>query len=414
MKAFDLEQVRKDFPILSRAVNGKPLVYLDNAATAQKPACVIQALTNYYEHYNANIHRGIHTLSEEATSAYEAVRESIRDFIAAPCLRSVIFTRNATEAVNLVAHSWGRTNILPGDEIVLSAMEHHSNLVPWQLLASERGAKLVYLELTESGEIDLQQAASVIGARTKLVAVTMMSNVLGTIVPVAELAKLAHAAGALVLVDGAQGVPHLKTSVTELDCDFLVFSLHKMLGPTGVGVLWGRPELLEAMPPFLSGGDMIGSVWRDRVKFNELPYKFEAGTPNIADVIASGAAIDYLNRLGMDNVRAHEIELTKYALNRMKELDDALVYGPLDANKRGGVISFNFADVHPHDIGQILNESGIAIRAGHHCCQPLMRDLKVAGTARASFYIYNTKDEIDQFLEALQEADKVMGHVACR
>lgn len=414
MKAFDIQQIRRDFAILSRSINGKPLVYLDNAATSQKPQSVIQALTDYYQNYNANIHRGIHTLSEEATAAYEAVREKVRDFIAAPDLRSIVFTRNATEAINLVASSWGRTNILPGDEIVVSALEHHSNLVPWQLLASERGAKLVYLELTESGEIDLDYAASVIGPRTKLVAVTMMSNVLGTIVPVAELSKLAHAQGAVILVDGAQGVPHLNTSVIELDCDFLVFSLHKMLGPTGVGVLWGRAELLEAMPPYMSGGDMISSVWRDRVKFNELPYRFEAGTPNIADVIASGVAIDYLTGLGMDNVRAHEIELTEYALKRMREIDDALVYGPLDATKRGGVISFNFADVHPHDIGQILNEAGIAIRAGHHCCQPLMRDLKVAGTARASFYIYNTKEEIDQFLEALQEADKVMGHVACR
>lgn len=414
MKALDIQQIRQDFAILSRSINDKPLVYLDNAATSQKPQSVIQALTDYYQNYNANIHRGIHTLSEEATAAYEAVREKVRHFIAAPDLRSIIFTRNSTEAINLVAHSWGCSNILPGDEIVLSAMEHHSNLVPWQLLASERGAKLVYLELTESGEIDLNYAASVIGSRTKLVAVTMMSNVLGTIVPVAELSKLAHAQGAIILVDGAQGVPHLKTSVTALDCDFLVFSLHKMLGPTGVGVLWGRAELLEAMPPFMSGGDMISSVWRDRVKFNELPYRFEAGTPNIADVIASGAAIDYLTGLGMDNVRAHEIELTEYALKRMREIDDALVYGPQDATRRGGVISFNFADVHPHDIGQILNEAGIAIRAGHHCCQPLMRDLKVAGTARASFYIYNTKEEIDQFLEALQEADKVMGHVACR
>ncbi len=410
----DVQEIRKDFPILERQVNGKQLIYLDNAATSQKPRCVIQALQSYYEGYNANIHRGIHTLSEEATSAYEGVREKVREFIDAPESRCVIFTRNATEALNLIAYSWGRTNILPGDEIVLSAMEHHSNLVPWQLLAAERGAKLVYLELTPDGLIDLEQAAAVIGPRTKVVAVTMMSNVLGTITPVRELGNLAHARGALLIVDGAQGVPHLKTSVSELGCDFLVFSCHKMLGPTGVGILWGRAELLEAMPPFLSGGDMISAVWRDRVRFNELPYKFEAGTPNIADVIATGSAIDYLQKLGMDNIRAHEIDLTGYALGRLSEIPDATVYGPGDATCRGGVISFNFADVHPHDIGQILNDAGIAIRAGHHCCQPLMRDLKVTGTARASFYIYNTKEEIDLFLDALQEADRVMGHVACR
>lgn len=411
LNAYD---IRKDFPILSRTVNGKPLIYLDNAATSQKPASVIESIKSYYETNNANIHRGIHTLSEEATAAYEGVREKVSKFVDAGEPASIVFTRNTTEAINLVAQSWGRVNILPGDEIVISAMEHHSNLVPWHLLAAERQAKLVYLELTAEGEIDLEQATRVIGPRTKLVSVTMMSNVLGTITPVAELARLAHAQGALLLVDGAQGVPHLKTSVAQLGCDFLVFSFHKMLGPTGVGVLWARGELLEAMPPFLSGGDMIASVWRDRVKFNAVPYKFEAGTPNIADVIASGEAIDYLQRLGMENVRAHELEITGYALTRLSEIDDAIIYGPLDASKRGGVISFNFADVHPHDIGQILNDAGIAIRAGHHCCQPLMRDLKVAGTARASFYIYNTKEEVDQFLEALKEADKVMGHVACR
>jgi cysteine desulfurase/selenocysteine lyase len=411
---FDIQKIRSDFPILARKINGRPLVYLDNAATSQKPACVLEALSDYYSNYNANIHRGIHTLSEEATVAYECVREKLRDFIGASESRSVVFTRNATEAINLVAYSWGKKNILPGDEIVISAMEHHSNLVPWQLLAAERDAKLVYLELTADGLIDLEKAAQLIGPRTKLVSVTMMSNVLGTVTPLADLARLAHLQGALFLVDGAQGVPHLKTEVNKIGCDFLVFSFHKMLGPTGVGALWARPELLEAMPPFLSGGDMISSVWRDRVKFNEIPYKFEAGTPNIADVIACGAALDYLTALGMDNVRAHEIELTSYALKRMSEIEDATIYGPSDATKRGGVISFNFADVHPHDVGQILNESGIAIRAGHHCCQPLMRDLKVAGTARASFYIYNTKDEVDQLLDALKEADKVMGHVACR
>lgn len=412
---YEINKIRKDFPILGRNVNGRPIVYLDNAATSQKPACVIKALKDYYESYNANIHRGIHTLSEEATEAYESVREKVRQFIGAADSRSIIFTRNTTEAINLVAQSWGRANISAGDQIVLSAMEHHSNLVPWQLLAAERGAELKFIELTADGQIDLEAVRRVITPRIKLVAMTQMSNVLGTITPVREIVEVAHAAGARVLVDGAQGVPHLPTNVQELGCDFLVFSFHKMLGPTGVGILWGQPEILEAMPPFLSGGDMISAVWRDRARWNELPWKFEAGTPNIGDVIACGVAIDYLQDIGMENVRAHEIELTDYALQGLKSLaDDVIIYGPLDARKRGGVISFNFKDVHPHDVGQILNEAGIAIRAGHHCCQPLMRDLNVAGTARASFYVYNTKEEVDALLEALKEADKVMGHVACR
>ncbi len=411
---FDLEKVRADFPILERKINGNQLVYLDNAATSQKPIQVIQSLVDYYQGYNANIHRGIHTLSEEATEAYEAVREKVREFIDAPQEREVIFSRNATEAINLVAHSWGRQNILPGDEIVISAMEHHSNLVPWQQLALEREAKLIYLELTADGQIDMNAARQVIGAKTRLVAITQMSNVLGTINPVKEIARLAHRQGAVVLVDGAQGVPHQKTSVLDMECDFLVFSFHKMLGPTGVGVLWGKSESLEAMPPFLTGGDMISSVYRDKTTWNELPWKFEAGTPNVGDVIACGVALDYLNNLGMQNIREHEIELVDYALKGLQKMDDVILYGPTDATKRGGIVAFNFADVHPHDIGQILNESGIAIRAGHHCCQPLMKDLNVSGTARASFYIYNTKDEIDKLLAALKEADKVLGHVAYR
>jgi cysteine desulfurase / selenocysteine lyase len=411
---FDVKKVRADFPILEREVNGSKLVYLDNAATSQKPVQVTQALADYYNRYNANIHRGLHTLSEEATEAYENVRDTIRKFIDAPESREIIFTRNATEAINLVAHSWGRQHVLPGDEIVISAMEHHSNLVPWQQLAIEREAKLVFLELTDDGQIDMELAAKLIGPKTRLVAITQMSNVLGTITPVKEIVELAHNHGAVVLVDGAQGVPHLVTSVRDMECDFFVFSFHKMLGPTGVGVLWGRADLLDAMPPFLTGGDMISSVHRERTSWNELPWKFEAGTPNIADVIASGVAIDYLNKLGMKNVREHEIELAAYAIKGLQSLGDAIIYGPLDATKRGGVIAFNFADVHPHDVGQILNESGIAIRAGHHCCQPLMKDLKVSGTARASFYIYNTKEEIDLLIEALKEADKVLGHVAYR
>ncbi len=410
----NIEEIRKDFPILDRKINGHKLVYLDNAATSQKPLSVINAISDYYKNTNANIHRGIHTLSEEATTAYEDVRDKVAAFIGAKETRSVIFTRNATEAINLVAQTWGKTNILPGDEIVISAMEHHSNLIPWQWLAQERQAKLRFIELTPDGRLDMESAKSVINDKTKLVAITQMSNVLGTITPIPEIAKLAHAHGALLLVDGAQGVPHLPTNVEEMGADFLVFSFHKLLGPTGVGILWGRPELLEAMPPFLGGGDMIASVWRDRATFNELPWKFEAGTPNIADVIGAGAAIDYLMNLGMDNVRAHEIELTDYALKAFQTLDDVKIYGPLDAQSRGGVISFSLDHIHPHDLGQILNESGIAIRAGHHCCQPLMRDLQVWGTARASFYLYNTKAEIDLLIEALKEANKVMGHVAYR
>jgi cysteine desulfurase/selenocysteine lyase len=411
---FDIETIRKDFPILNRKVHDKTLVYLDNTSTTQKPNAVIDCLDKYYKHYNANIHRGIHMLSEEATQAYEDSRITISNFIDAKDAREVIFTRNTTEAINLVAYSWGRKNILPGDEIVISAMEHHSNFVPWQVLASEREAKLVIVELTADGSLDMDMARKAINSKTKLVAITLMSNVLGTITPIEELTKLAHAQGAVILVDGAQGVPHLPISVQKLDIDFLAFSLHKMLGPTGVGILWGKEALLEAMPPFLYGGDMISSVTRQKTTWNELPYKFEAGTPNIADVIASGAAVQYLQNLGMADIRAHEEELTAYALKKLQELDDITIYGPLDIKQRGGVISFNVTNIHPHDIGQILDESSIAIRAGHHCCQPLMKELKIQGTARASFYIYNTKSEVDLLVNALTQANKVMGNVAYR
>ena len=414
MSKLNVEQIRKDFPILQRKIAGKQLVYLDNAATSQKPRSVIDALTGYYEGYNANIHRGIHTLAEEATDAYEAVRETVRDFIDAEHTHEIIFTRNSTEAINLVAYSWGNANILPGDEIVLTAMEHHSNLIPWQRLATERNAKLVFIPITEDGQLDIEEASKLISSKTKIVAATLMSNVLGTINPIKELARLAHEKGAVILVDGAQGVPHVKTSVRDLDVDFLVFSMHKMLGPTGVGILYGKTELLEAMPPFQSGGHMISSVWKDKATWTELPWKFEAGTSNIADVIASGKAIEYLTALGMDNVREHEIEITRYALQKLSELGDITIFGPKDATLRGGVISFNVDDIHAHDIGQICADAAIAVRAGHHCCQPLMRDLNVMGTARASFYIYNTKEEVDLLFDALKEADKVLGHVACR
>lgn len=411
---FDQAKIIKDFPILNREINGKKLVYLDNAATSQKPVQVIKALTHYYEHYNANIHRGLHTLSEEATCAFEETREKVRDFIEAESEREIIFTRNATEAINLVVNCWGKENVQAGDEIVISALEHHSNFVPWQQLALEKGATLRFIELTENGRIDLKHAAEVIGPKTKIVAISQMSNVLGSITPVKEIVALARKNGAVILLDGAQGVPHLATSVKDLDVDFLAFSFHKMLGPTGVGVLYGREALLQKMPPFMFGGDMIASVHRDRTKFNELPWKFEAGTPNIADVIASGAAIDYLNEIGMDNVRQHEIEITAYAMNRIEELSGVKIYGPRDASFKGGVLSFTFSDIHPHDLGQLLNESGVAIRAGHHCCQPLMNDLGVSGTARASFYIYNTNEDVDAFINALVEAKRIFGHVISR
>lgn len=409
---FDVNAIRKDFPILDRKIDGKPLIYLDNAATSQKPQQVIDALTNYYSTYNANIHRGIHTLSEEATEAYEGARERIRAFINARETREIIFVRNATEAINLVMYTWGKKNIQAGDEIVLSAMEHHSNLVPWQMLAREKGAKLVFVELTADGKLDMESARQAISAKTKLVAITLMSNVLGCIVDVKALAELAHMHGAVLLVDGAQGVPHLPVDVQALDCDFLAFSFHKMLGPTGIGILYGKAKLLEEMPPFMGGGDMISSVSRERSLYNQLPWKFEAGTPNIADVIAAGAAIDYLTKLGMANVRRHEMEITAYALDKLRKFPNVTIYGPKEVAERGGVIAFNVRGVHPHDLGHILSEQGIAVRAGHHCCQPLMRQYDLMGTARASFYIYNTEAEVDTFVQALTQAEKVLGHVA--
>jgi cysteine desulfurase/selenocysteine lyase len=408
----DPRTIQKDFPILSRQIRGKRLVYLDNAATTQKPASVIDAEARYYKETNANIHRGIHTLSEEATSQYEGVRKKVAQFIGAQAPESIIFTRNATEAVNLVAQSWGRKNLKPGDEILLSAVEHHSNLIPWQLIAQATGAKLQFIPITEDGLLDLSQIDELLTRRTKLVAITAMSNALGSIFPIREIARKADAVGAKVLVDGAQSVPHLETRVAELGCDFLVFSAHKMLGPTGVGVLYGRPELLDAMDPYQGGGDMILEVWRDHANWNELPWKFEAGTPNIGGVIAFGAAIDYLNKVGMLNVRQHEKELAGYALAALQKDPLVHLYGPLDVEKRGGVISFNYGTIHPHDIGTLLDQEGIAIRAGHHCCQPLMRDLGISGTARASFYIYNSKDDVDALMVALRKAATVFAHVS--
>jgi cysteine desulfurase / selenocysteine lyase len=398
----DVQRIRKDFPILERQVYGKPLVYLDNAATSQKPRQVIDALVNYYENYNANIHRAVHCLGEEATAAYEEARAKVAKFINAPSPESIIFTRNTTEAINLVAYTWGRENVREGDEILLTQMEHHSNLIPWQRLAAEKGASVRYIELTETQTLALDGLENLFDARTRIAAMPHVSNSLGTINPVDKIAAEARRNGTLFLVDGAQGAPHLPVDVQAIGCDFYAFSAHKMLGPTGVGVLYGRPELLEDMEPFLGGGEMIRKVTFEGATWNDLPWKFEAGTPNIADVIAFGAAIDYLDRLGMEKVRDHEVEITDYALTRMSQLEGIVVYGPPDPRERGGVVSFNFGDLHPHDIGTVLDHHGVAIRAGHHCTQPLMRTLGVSGTARASFYVYNTPEEVDVLVEALE------------
>ncbi len=348
----DVHRIRKDFPILERKVYGKPLVYLDNAATSQKPRQVIDALVDYYENYNANIHRAVHCLGEEATAAYEEARAKVAKFINAPSPESVIFTRNTTEAINLVAYTWGRANVLEGDEILLTQMEHHSNLIPWQRLASEKGATVRYIELTDTQTLALDGLENLFDARTRIAAMPHVSNSLGTINPVEKIAAEARRNGTLFLVDGAQGAPHLPVDVQAIGCDFYAFSSHKMLGPTGVGVLYGRPELLEEMEPFLGGGEMIRKVTFEGATWNDLPWKFEAGTPNIADVIAFGSAIDYLNQLGMENVREHEIEITDYALTRLSQLEGIVMYGPPDPRERGGVVSFNFGDLHPHDIGR--------------------------------------------------------------
>jgi cysteine desulfurase / selenocysteine lyase len=400
----DVARIRKDFPILKRKVYGKPLVYLDNAATSQKPRQVIETLVDYYENYNANIHRAVHCLGEEATAAYEDARAKVARFINAPSPESIIFTRNTTEAINLVAYTWGRANVREGDEILLTQMEHHSNLIPWQRLAAEKGATIRYIELTDTQTLALDGLENLFEARTRIMAMPHVSNSLGTINPVEKIAGEARRNGTTFLVDGAQGAPHLPVDVQAIGCDFYAFSSHKMLGPTGIGVLYARQELLEEMEPFLGGGEMIRKVDFEGATWNDLPWKFEAGTPNIADAIGFGAAIDYLNDLGMDNVRQHEIEITEYALNRLSEFNDITLYGPRDPRERGGVVSFNFGDLHPHDVGTVLDRHGVAIRAGHHCTQPLMRTLGVSGTARASFYVYNTLEEVDVLVEALEAA----------
>jgi cysteine desulfurase/selenocysteine lyase len=397
----DAKKIRDDFPILKRQIRGKPLVYLDNAATTQKPRSVIAALADFYENHNANIHRGVHTLSDEATGLVEAVRAKTAAFIGAPKPETVIFTRNATEAINLVAHAWGRKFLKADDEIVLTELEHHSNLVPWQMLAAEKGVHLRFIPITEEGTLDLAEAARLVSPKTKVIAFTAASNALGTLVPVEKLIALAKSVGAKTLVDASQWVPHLPTDVRRWDCDFLAFSAHKMLGPTGVGVLFGKEELLNAMDPFLGGGDMIQRVWLERFTANVIPYKFEAGTPNIADEVAFGAALDYLTGIGLPEIRQHELALTKRAVEVLSALPEVKIYGPADLAQRGGVVSFNVEGLHPHDIGTALDLEGVAVRAGHHCCQPLMTRLKVPGTARASFYLYNTADDVEVLGRAL-------------
>jgi cysteine desulfurase/selenocysteine lyase len=400
----DVAAIRQDFPILTRRVHDKPLVYLDNAATSQKPRQVIQALVDYYEQTNANIHRGLHTLAEEATDAYERARGKVAAFVKASGPDEILFTRNTTEALNLVAYTWASDNIHEGDEIVISTMEHHSNIVPWQWVAERKGAVLKYAEVDERGKLDVADIERLVTDRTKLVSMMHVSSVLGTINPIREIAQIAHAHGALMLADGAQSVPHLPVDVNELDCDFLAFSSHKMMGPTGVGVLWGRRAILDGMRPFLGGGEMIEYVERQTTTYNSLPWKYEAGTPNIADVIAFGAAIDYLTGLGMDRVRAHEIELTAYALEKLGKVPGITIYGPKTAEERGGVVAFTVEDVHPHDLGQIVDYDGVAIRAGQHCCQVLSQSIGVPATARASFYVYNTPEEVDVLVAAVEGA----------
>ena len=400
----NVDIIRKDFPILHQQVNGKPLVYLDSAASSQKPLAVIQAMDECYRSYYANVHRGIYQLSERASVAYEGARKKIARFINARSWREIIFTRNATESINLVAYSWGRRNLKPGDVILTTEMEHHANIVPWQQLAAEVGARVVYLPIDEQACCDMSAIDRLLDGRVRLVTITQMSNVLGTLTPLEEIIRRAHAVGAVVLVDGAQGVPHMPTDVQALDADFLAFSGHKMLGPSGVGVLYGKRHLLEAMPPFLTGGDMIRQVSLESAEWNELPWKFEAGTPAVAEVIGLGAAVDYLNVLGMAAVRQHEMELTAYALRQLSQIEGIRIYGPQDSSARGGAVAFNLGNIHPHDLASLLDREGIAVRAGHHCAMPLHQKLGVSATARASFYVYNQPAEIDRLVEVLDMA----------
>ncbi len=405
----NVHDIRKDFPILQRkTTSGARVVYLDSTATSQKPLPVIEAMNDYYRHSNANIHRGVHTLAEEATALYEDARVKIARFINAPSAKQVIYTRNTTESINLVAYTWARANLKAGDLVILTEMEHHSNLVPWHILQDERGVELDFIPVTESGLLDLDAYKALLTRSPKLVSFTHMSNVLGTINPADEIIRLAHESGAMTLVDAAQSVPHLKVDVQALDADFLAFSAHKMCGPTGIGALYGKTDLLEKMPPFLGGGDMIKEVKLRSFRPNSLPHKFEAGTPAIAEAVGFGAAVDYLSSVGMDNISAHEHEITEYALERLVEIPGVRLFGP-DAGHKGGVASFTLDGVHPHDVAQVLDKDGVAVRAGHHCAQPLHEKFGVPATSRASFYLYNTKEEVDLLVNGIYKVKELFG-----
>jgi cysteine desulfurase / selenocysteine lyase len=409
MSLLNVEQIRNDFPILEReAREGVRVIYLDSTATSQKPVQVIEAMNDYYRRSNANIHRGVHTLAEEATTMYEGARERIAKFVNAAHSREVIYTRNTTESINLVAYSWARANLKADDLVILTEMEHHSNLVPWHMLQMERGIELEFIPVTEDGLLDLDAYKTLLDRRPKLVSFTHMSNVLGTINPAGEIIRLAHDAGAITLVDGAQSVPHLSVDVQALDADFYAFSAHKMCGPTGIGILYGKSALLDAMPPFLGGGDMIKEVKLRSFRANSLPHKFEAGTPAIAEAIGFGAAVDYLTAVGMDKIAAHEHEITEYALDQLEEIPGVKLFGP-SADKKGGVAAFTLEGVHPHDVAQILDQDGIAVRAGHHCAQPLHEKFGIPATSRASFYLYSTKDEVDMLVKGLYKVKEMFG-----
>src|SRR5881396_2858833 len=407
----DTTRIRPDFPILQQKENGQRLVYLDNAATSQKPRRVIDAIVHYYSFHNANVHRGAYALAVEATEAYEAARTAVARFVNAWAREGVVFTRGTTESINLVAASWGRTNVKRGDTVVVTAMDHHSNIVPWQILCQEKGATIRMVEITEDGRIDLSDFGRALEAKPKIVAFPYVSNSLGTVNPAAQLSKLAHAAGAVTVVDGAQSSPHLRVDVQTIDCDFYALSGHKMLAPMGSGVLIAKPELLEAMPPYHGGGEMISKVWDDHSTYNKIPHKFEAGTPNVEGAVGLAAAIDYLERIGPDRIAEHEQALARAAIEKLSQIEGVTVYGPRGKSDRAGVVSFTYGDIHPHDIATILDQDGICIRAGHHCTQPLMRRLNVAATARASFYLYNGSDDVDALAGALVKAGALFGYV---
>ena len=407
----NVHDIRRQFPILDQEVNGNPLVYLDSSATSQKPIQVIETVEKYYKEINSNVHRGVHTLGTRATDAYEGAREKVRKFINAKSTQEVIFTRGTTTALNTVAASYAAENLNAGDEIVITYMEHHSNIIPWQQVAKRTGAVLKYIPLQEDGTISLDDVQATITANTRVVSVMQVSNVLGVINPVKEIAKIAHENGAIMVVDGAQSAPHMKIDVQDLDCDFLAFSGHKMCAPTGIGVLYGKKHLLEKMEPIEFGGEMIDFVHLQESTWKELPWKFEAGTPIIAGAIGLGAAIDFLNEIGLDNIAQHEHKLAAYALEKMSSVPGMTIYGPLDASKRAGLVTFNISDVHPHDVATVLDAEGIAVRAGHHCAQPLMKWLKASATARASFYLYNTEDDIDKLVEGLVKTKEYFSDV---